>query len=362
LVMEPVRGVHRNVVICDFSSMYPSIMMYGNVSPESVTVVRSDDFDDECGAYGNISWKPNCPVWTCQLDGVVAGFDTRIDTVVRTSLAEKVRVRNLVKKTKPAYASALKVGSNSLYGGMGYVHSHMYSPACSSTITAVGRWLLVQAASHMRAQGLNVVYGDTDSVFCSPESAAATKLEAMSMVRKGLNSLHEFLSQTPFSGIKMELESFHPAVLLVDKKHYCKLSESGDVTYKGVSVVRRDVVGLAKTSCKAVCNALLKTPNRDQVIQYVGWYVSGIVDLHRRGMLTFDDVSCRKKVDHRMCYVYTDSDGLVASIPVDLAHHMMPRYDPKPVFKKVASELNRYLVPAGYGDLHNVMSLYRGMY
>lgn len=35
-VMEPVRGIHENVVVCDFSSMYPTIIASCNIDPHSV--------------------------------------------------------------------------------------------------------------------------------------------------------------------------------------------------------------------------------------------------------------------------------------------------------------------------------------
>lgn len=37
-VMEPVRGIHENVVVCDFSSMYPTIIASCNIDPHTVKV------------------------------------------------------------------------------------------------------------------------------------------------------------------------------------------------------------------------------------------------------------------------------------------------------------------------------------
>ncbi|KAJ3167503.1 hypothetical protein HDU87_001510 [Geranomyces variabilis] len=42
-VMTPVTGLHRNVTVLDFASMYPSIIIGANISPETVRKIDDDD-------------------------------------------------------------------------------------------------------------------------------------------------------------------------------------------------------------------------------------------------------------------------------------------------------------------------------
>ena len=47
VVLEPLRGVHENIAVLDFSAMYPSIMIKYNIGPD--TIVKNPE---ECSKYG----------------------------------------------------------------------------------------------------------------------------------------------------------------------------------------------------------------------------------------------------------------------------------------------------------------------
>lgn len=350
-VMTPTRGVHQHVVICDYASMYPTIMMDGNISPEAITIE-----DCTVAEYGHVWWKEDMSSWSCQLDGIVATFDLTVPTIVRSNLTNKVSVRNKVKKTKPTYAGALKVGSNSLYGGMGYENSPMYSPACSSAVTAVGRWLLQVAARCFEQSGLTPVYGDTDSLVNKLTCAEhATKDKVMDVTRKALHALDGVLRTTPFSTSRMELESYHPSILLIDKKRYCKLDEDGSIVYKGLSVVRRDVIGLAKQACVVSCESVLRLGASHEASSVICRLVSDTVAKHYSVGLSFAEIAKVAKRDQRRCYIYTNSRGKETCVPVDMAGDIIPDYSAQVAFTALLKEVSKIAVIAGLGELHDIM-------
>ncbi len=53
MVLEPRPGLHENVVVLDFSSMYPSIMMRFNVSPDTLT----DEAECDCYVAPEVGHK-----------------------------------------------------------------------------------------------------------------------------------------------------------------------------------------------------------------------------------------------------------------------------------------------------------------
>lgn len=350
-VVEPIRGVHRDVVVCDFSSMYPTIMVDARISPEVVEILEATG-----RKYGSV-WYDNDKVYV-ELDDHVASFPRNADTVQRRGLIKMTVTRNAHKKSNPTYAGALKVTSNSAYGAMGYVNSPMYSPSCSSSVTAIGRWLLNFAIQVFAELGLNVIYGDTDSVFVAATDVTRDQYNGSvtDHAQACLDELHRRLAKTPFTGMKMALESTHDRVLLVDKKNYCKTDGKGGISYKGLSVVRRDKLGLSKIGCRAICEALLLSSTIEEGIEKVAGIICNIVSRAAAGMLSAMEVSKVAKRDQKRCYVYNDRNGEERAVPIDMAANHTPEYDVKYVLSSVKKEIERISVPCGLGSVFDIVT------
>ncbi|KAF5531578.1 hypothetical protein FNAPI_13214 [Fusarium napiforme] len=228
-VLEPVRGVHKDVVVCDFSSMYPTIMIDANISPETLDVLDADDHE-----YGDV-WYDSTYTYV-RAESSVARFPRVGDNMIRRLLLKYVKLRAAHKRDNPTYAGTLKVVANSIYGSTGHENSPMYSPLCAIATTAIGRWCLDLACKTFEDYGMRIVYGDTDS--CMAKGTYVTQSayggDAVAHAKHILVKLKERLNDTPFSGMNTELEEFRERMVLLDKKKYCYVSEKGTVEYKAI--------------------------------------------------------------------------------------------------------------------------------
>ncbi|KAJ4002534.1 hypothetical protein NW766_012859 [Fusarium irregulare] len=235
-VLEPVKGVHKNVVVCDFASMYPTIMIDANISPETLDVLEADEH-----TYGDV-WYDDIYIYV-RAESSVARFPREGDNMIRRLLLKYVRLRTMHKRDNPTYAGTLKVVANSIYGSTGYVNSPMYSPLCAIATTAIGRWCLDLACKTFEDYGMKIVYGDTDS--CMARGTYVTQSahngDTVAHAKYILARLKERLDDTPFSGMRMELEEFRERMILLDKKKYCYISENGSIEYKGMSICALEV-------------------------------------------------------------------------------------------------------------------------
>jgi DNA polymerase-2 len=144
-VLEAATGLHRNVWVFDFKSLYPSIIRTFNIDPLSYVERPSVDAD---------------------LIRTVSGAFARTPAILPRMLDELFPRREAAKKAGDAVAShAIKILMNSFYGVLGAPACRFYNPALVNSITGMGRELLLWSKAWFEAAGFTVLYGDTDSLF-----------------------------------------------------------------------------------------------------------------------------------------------------------------------------------------------------
>lgn len=70
---------------------------------------------------------------------------------------------------------ALKLTANSMYGCLGFSNSHFYAQPIAALITAMGRKTLQRTVTIAeKIVGLDVIYGDTDSIMINTRISGGT--------------------------------------------------------------------------------------------------------------------------------------------------------------------------------------------
>lgn len=150
-IIPPKVGLYKNVVIFDFKSMYPSIYITFNISPETVT------------NEGDV--KINNLQFTQQKQGILPQILEEW-LVYRYKLKKEMKLakNDLEKSILDNRQGAVKMLLNSVYGAMGYKNFRLYNIDIPSTITSVARDLLTLVEKYFTELNYLVVYGHTDSV------------------------------------------------------------------------------------------------------------------------------------------------------------------------------------------------------
>jgi DNA polymerase-2 len=239
-VLEPVTGLHRNVWVFDFKSLYPSIIRTLNIDPLSY-VERSGPDDD--------------------LIRTVGGAFARAPGILPRMLDELFPRREAAKRAGDGVASnAIKILMNSFYGVLGAPSCRFYNTALVNSITGTGRELLLWSKAWFETAGFRVLYGDTDSLFVDsggedPEAARERGGELAAALNAELGRYIEDRWRVA-SRLELEFEKLYLKLFLPRARHstrgaskrYAGLlggAESG-VEFVGMEVVRRDWTALAK--------------------------------------------------------------------------------------------------------------------
>jgi DNA polymerase delta subunit 1 len=293
-VQDPVQGLHDNLAVVDFASLYPSIIMAYNIcyttfdsgqryADEDCTVL---DFDESFDLKGDAAKAYLLSEKTSDSNSGDSDSDEeeappkRQKAVKATRkvhyhfkflkkekreglLPQLVRAlvakRNQVKKQLKAYKEgdvmynildkrqyALKVSANSIYGFLG-VQNNALLPLIQGAIsvTYLGRTLISRVNSFLEDKGYKAVYNDTDSAFIDAHLS-----DPKEVYKVGREMAEEITALFP-PPVRIEFEKPIRMLALKKKKYaYYLINEDGSIKKgddgfpelhtKGVVSARRD--------------------------------------------------------------------------------------------------------------------------
>jgi DNA polymerase I len=172
IVVEPRSGVYFDVAVLDFASLYPSIIKVFNLSYETVKCTHKDCQSKKI---------PETIYWVCtKKRGIVSDVigslrDIRVNYY--KPLCKKVGLTIAEKELAIVVSQALKVILNASYGVMGAeIYPLYYLPIADAT-ASLGRYSILKTIEKCKNSGINVVYGDTDSLFLkNPKEEQVNKI------------------------------------------------------------------------------------------------------------------------------------------------------------------------------------------
>ncbi|MBR9681565.1 MAG: hypothetical protein GOV00_02065 [Candidatus Altiarchaeota archaeon] len=234
-VKDPVKGLHHRVAVCDFRSLYPTIIIAHNISPDAVGCEHEacEDTAIEGGAHFCKKTRGFMPEL---MKGI---FDRRMEIKDGIKRAKRGSKEWVLAKAK---SNALKLILNSFYGYLGFAGSRWYTLEGAQAITAWGRHYIKEIMKIAEGEGFTVIYGDTDSIMLNyPESHSDKDFE---------NRVGDFMKRVNDSlpkPIQLDLEGIFKTGLFVTKKRYALMRKDGSMVVKGLERVRRDWSPLART-------------------------------------------------------------------------------------------------------------------
>ncbi len=275
-VYEPKPGLYEDIVVMDFKSLYPSIIITHNIDPFTLTY----DCEDNPNKVPDYDY--------CFLTSP-KGF---IPSAMEHIYNKRIKVKELVKKTPKdskeymfykAEDYALKTILNSFYGYLGYINSRWYRRECAQAATSFGRYYIKKIIKEAEANGFKVIYGDTDSVFL---------LLGNKTVEDALRFMEKINSSLP-GIIKLDFQGYYKRGIFVRKKEgkigakkrYALIDKDDNITIRGFERVRRDWCKLAKDTQEIVLKYVLKGD-----INKAKSFVREVIENLKRGKVKKEDL------------------------------------------------------------------------
>ena len=222
-VLDFKKGYYENLDVVDVTSLYPSMAILYNISPETVNCkcCRNDP-------KARIDEKiiQNCIIekeyWICRLR------EGAFPNNLKKFKQERIIQKNEGNKVKQL---ALKILINGGYGVFGNDYFKYHDKRVAELITAYGRYTLDKMREKALAQGFEVIAGDTDSLFLHSK---LDKIQNKIRLEDFINECKDTLK------IDVEHEKTFTRAIILKKKHYVGITEHGEIIIKGMEGIKND--------------------------------------------------------------------------------------------------------------------------
>lgn len=252
LVKAPKPGLHEDVAVVDFRSMYPSLMIKYNIS-----------FDTLSEEGENVA--PN----GYRFKAAPEGF---LPHALRTLLEERRRIQGRLREVErdsvearvlDARQRAVKLIANAIYGYTGWMGARWYSREVAEATTAWGRQVITEAMKKAEELGMQVIYSDTDSLFLQNHRNKLDKL---------LKWIEEDLR------LEAKVEKIYKRIIFTEaKKKYAGIDEERRLEIVGLEAVRGDWSRIAREAQRETVRTLLETGSPSEALQAARRYIKKIM-------------------------------------------------------------------------------------
>ncbi len=283
LIYQPTVGLHANVGQIDFISMYPAIIIKGNISPEVPLPTGITPASDELGVVP-LTLKPL--------------YEKRV--------ALKLRYANMKKearlaKRESARASALKWLLVVCFGFLGYKNARFGRIEAHEAVTNGGREILLRAKEVAESMGFEVLHMYVDALWLK-KKGCSNKADFQEV-------LNEISLQT---GLGVSLDGVYRWVAFLPSRmdervpvanRYFGVFQDGSLKIRGIEARRRDTPPwVAKTQTKML-SVLSKAGNVNELPGRIQGafkvFERALSDL-RCGRVPLEDLVVTSRISHEL--------------------------------------------------------------
>lgn len=265
LVSQPVIGLHQDVAEIDFVSMYPSIMVHFNISPETVGTSSEDN-----------RYVPDLGI---PIDFTRTGFVPKtLQPLIEKRIALKAALKGMNRrdcryKLYEGRIQALKWLLVVCFGYLGYKNARFGRIESHMAVTAYGRECLLRAKEAAEDLGYRVPYLYVDGLWVQKEGLNEEEIDRL---------LAEVTRRT---GLPIVLEGIYNWIAFLPSRldgrvpvanRYFGVFKDGRIKMRGIETRRRDTSPWVATVQERILGELAALKDAAQFPGHLPVLVAGI--------------------------------------------------------------------------------------
>ncbi|MBN1327852.1 MAG: hypothetical protein JXA54_00130 [Candidatus Heimdallarchaeota archaeon] len=280
-VLYPVGSLHTGVLIADFRSMYPSVMIAQNIGGETLKQwIQASDYGDpkklfdkqsrSCLAIMEETLINKRIFKKSEIKRLTELFSKEPDNEKRRAIKDTI-------ETLEREQNSMKIVANSMYGAHFYIRSRFYTQTLASAISDSARSYLLGIEEDLAEISKTIIpceliYGDTDSTFIKindenlftkifAELNLERKEELTAKLMRVVNVIIKKLNDRLPNPLELKFEDIAYRIIFKPnrKKAYSYVSLlNDDFKVKGFEAVRSDWSPISRSAQRKVLEILLR--------------------------------------------------------------------------------------------------------
>lgn len=264
-VVQPTAGMKQWVACLDLKSLYPSIMIALNISPD--------------------------------IDGMIP--KTIIYVLNEREKLRALRMSGEADDSTETSEQSLKYVANAFYGYLGSIYARLYYPEGAKLITKTGRDIAKELRVYLIGLGYNVEYGDTDSTFISEVRTVEEGIKIQGLVNEYLKGWAKRYEIKAEFAPTIKFEKLYDRIMFKKKigsEEAAKKKYAGHLVYKdghdkdelsytGIEINRSDTAPLTKKLMEDFFDLILVKDDIEGAVNLVGQAIrdvqAGKIDIHQ---------------------------------------------------------------------------------
>jgi len=323
---EPKVGIHDNVGEIDFSSMYPTLMLRKNISPETIACECCPDSANRVPELGYSICEKRV--------GIVPKV---LDLMLKKRMYYKA-MKNKVKDPEALMRydqrqAAYKIILCTCFGYLGYRNARFGKVDAHIAACAFARITLLDTARLAEQRGFEIVHGIVDSLYLKRESA--TDRDFTDLCKEITEKMDLPISyEGRYRWIVFLPSKIHFGVPVLNR--FYGVFQDGEIKARGIELRRGDTPNIIKQCQEEVIQELAKARNSEEYIQRIPPALS-ILRKHVNRILNHDlDIDglvvCKQ--------ITKDPDHYVNHLHQAIAAKQLQAHD----IKVVAGQTIRYVI------------------
>ncbi|MGD1044826.1 MAG: DNA polymerase domain-containing protein [Bacteroidota bacterium] len=316
LIFNPPLGYHEDVAELDFASMYPSIMVNNNVSPETIN----------CRCCKNDA-VPELGYTICEKrKGVVP---ETLRAVVKKRAYYKMMKKQYKGKDEALFKrydcrqSALKWMLVSCFGYLGYKNARFGRIEAHESVNAFSRDIILTAKEIAESRSYRLLHGIIDCIWLKKNGATQNDYEELAReisARVGIDiSLEGIYNWILFPASKTD-------PMITTANHYVGWYKYGDSKMRGIEVRRRDMPKLIKNMQKAMLEKMSIARNVEELSALVPELLEvaqGFISLLQSGRANPMELILKRYITHEADeYVNNSISAVVSKMVEEMGVHL----------------------------------------
>lgn len=281
LIYQPIVGVHAHVAQIDFISMYPAVIIKGNISPEVPLPKGIVPASDELGVVP-LTLKPL--------------YEKRV--ALKMHEARCARNDPMLKRDK-ARSSALKWLLVVCFGFLGYKNARFGRIEAHEAVTNGGREVLLRAKDIAESMGFEVLHMFVDALWLKKDGAvdkqdfqgAVDEISRQTTLGVSLDGVYRWVAFLP-----SRMDSRVPV-----PNRYFGVFQDGSLKVRGIETRRRDTPAWVAAQQNAMLDCLAKSSSYEQLPMYIRMafevFTRALADL-RADKVKLNDLVVTARISH----------------------------------------------------------------